>query len=303
VFNQKYVKRYSTIAGEICQDPYITLKGMESRTRIARSTVSRNLIEMYTERCLFGPWLSLNPHENYSQYVYVMNFSDPQYMFEGLKEFPYVRYHAFTFGEWNTIVITERLLDLSVLKGFQSAIVRREKGFTYTPPVTYTTWEECWKRVDEMVETMTLRGYTGRERPVMCWDETEWALYDAFKRNVRAKVLPIRRKLDVRHEYYAPWRDDVLNHCRIHTEFYPRPVDRYTNHCLLVRTRYGKSVEEVFSLFPTTPVCVEMADWILISVKMTSHDTGRLIKMMYDMKDRGVIEDVKHAVIFKDHRL
>ena len=61
-------------------------------------------------------------------------------------------------------------------------------------------------------------------------------------------------------------------------------------------------MEEVFSLFPTTPVCVEMADWILISVKMTSHDTGRLIKMMYDMKDRGVIEDVKHAVIFKDHR-
>jgi len=47
----------------------------------------------------------------------------------------------------------------------------------------------------------------------------------------------------------------------------------------------------------STPVCAEMADYILVYVRMTSNDTEKLIKMMYNIKDAGVIEDVKHAVV------
>jgi len=297
------MERYFTIVGEICKDPYITLKAMNSQTHIHRSTISRNIIDLYKERCLFGPWLSLNPHENYSQYVYVMNFSDPHMVFEGLKYFPHVRYHAHTFGEWNTLVITERLLDLSALKGFQSAIVRREKGYTYTPPVTYTTWEESWRMVKEKLQNMRLKERDTIETlPRLFWERKDWNLYNAFKGNVRQRALPILKKLGIRYEYYMQWKNDVLDHCRIHTVFYPQPVQRYTNHCLLLKSRYIGSVNEVFSLFPTTPVCVEMSDCVLVYVKMTSDDTENLIDLMYDMKDAGVIEDVNYAVVFNEHR-
>ena len=98
------------------------------------------------------------------------------------------------------------------------------------------------------------------------------------------------------------WKNDVLNHCRIHTEFYPQSVQRYTNHCLLLKSRYIESVEELFSLFPTTPVCVEMPDCVLVYVKMMSDDTQNLIEMMYDMKDAGIIEDANYAAVFNEHR-
>jgi hypothetical protein len=60
-------------------------------------------------------------------------------------------------------------------------------------------------------------------------------------------------------------------------------------------------VEEIFSLFPTTPIFVEMGDSMLMYVKMTSDMTGKLIDMVYGMKDRGIAEDAKYAVIFKEH--
>ena len=303
MFNQKYMERYFTIVGEICKDPYTTLKAMDSQTHIHRSTISRNIIELYKERCLFGPWLSMNPHENYSQYVYVMNFSDPHTVFEGLKTFPYVRYHAHTFGEWNTLVITERLLDLSELKGFQSAIVRREKGFTYTPTVTYITWDESWRMVKEGLEIIKLKKKDNNGTlPELCWEKKDWNLYNAFKGNVRQRALPVLKKLGIRYECYIQWKNEILNHCGIHTEFYPQPVQRYTNHCLLLKSRYIESVEELFSLFPTTPVFVEMTDCVLVYVKMTSDDTQNLIDLVYDMKDAGIIEDANYAVVFNEHR-
>jgi len=303
MFNQKYMERYFTIVGEICKDPYITLKAMNSQTHIHRSTVSRSIIDLHKERCLFGPWLSLNPHENYSQYVYVMNFSDPEAVFEGLKDFPHVRYHAHTFGEWNTLIITERLLDLSTLKGFQSAIVRRKKGYTNTPPVTYTTWDQSWRALKENLQNMKLKERDTIETlPRLFWREEDWKLYNAFKHNVRQRAAPILRELGIRYEYYMQWKKDLMNHCGIHTEFHPQPVQRYTNHCLLLKSRYIESVEELFSLFPTTPVFVEMTDCVLVYVKMTSDMTENLIEMMYDMKDASIIEDVNYAVVFNEHR-
>jgi hypothetical protein len=303
MFNQKYVERYYTIAGEICRDPYITLKAMHSQTGINRSTISRSIIDLYKARCLFGPWLSVNPHEDYGQYVYVMNFSNPQEIFEGLKTFPHVRYHALSFGEWNTLVITERLLDLSALNGFQSAIVRRKKGFTYTPPVRYTTWEESWRSVKRRLKSITLEEIdSNRTVPELCWGKKDWQLYDAFKNNVRQQATPILRELDIRYECYIQWKKDILNHCGIHTEFYPRPVHLYTNHSLLLKTQHTKNVEELFSLFPTTPVFIEMADSILVYMKMTSDMTVSLIDMLYDMKDSGIVESAHYAVVFNEHR-
>jgi hypothetical protein len=214
-----------------------------------------------------------------------------------------VRYHAITFGEWNTIVMTEGLLDLSVLKGFQSAIVRRRKGFTYTPPVRYTTWGQCWRGVKEKLKDITHieKDITGR-LPTLSWGKNDWKLFEAFKDNVRKTAAPVLRELGIRYKYYMRWKRDVLNHCGIHTEFYPQPVQSYTNHCLLLRSRYIPCVEELFSLFPTTPVFVEMFDYVLVYVKMTADNTKRLVDMVYGMKDTGIIEGARSGMVFSEHR-
>jgi hypothetical protein len=223
-------------------------------------------------------------------------------MFEGLRTFPHVMYNALTFGEWNTLIIAEKSLEFSVLKGFQSEIWRGEKGFTYTPPVAHMSWDQSWREVKQRLGIGFLKcDEKTKKLLVLDWGEREWKLYHAFKSNMRQPVKPILRNLGIRYGPFIQWKKSLPEHCGIHTEFYPQPVGTFTNHCLLFKSRYIGAVEELFSLFPTTPVFVEMGDSVLVYVKMTSDVTKKLIDMVYSMKDRGIAEDVKYAVIFKEH--
>jgi len=294
--------KYFPIARKIGEAPFMPISIMSPQIRMSRSTISRCIIRMYEEQRLVGPWLSMKPHENYRQYVYLMNFSDPLHMFEGLKGFPHVMYNALTFGEWNTLIIAEKSLEFSVLKGFQSEIWRGEKGFVYTPPVTRISWEQSWREVKQRLGTIQLkRDEIEKKLPVLDWEEKEWKLYHAFKSNMRQPVKPILRNLGMRYGPFIQWKKSLSEHCGIHTEFYPQPVGTFTNHCLLFKSRYIGAVEELFSLFPTTPIFVEMGDSVLVYVKMTSDMTKKLIDMVYSMKDRGIAEDARYAVIFKEH--
>ena len=294
--------KYFPIARKISEAPFMPISIMSPQIRISRSTISRCIIRMYKEQRLVGPWLSMNPHENYRQYVYLMNFSDPLHMFEGLKGFPHVMYNALTFGEWNTLIIAEKSLEFSVLKGFQSEIWRGKKEFTYTPPVTRMSWEQSWREVKQRLGTdLPKRDETEKKLSTLDWGEREWKLYHAFKSNMRQPVKPVLRNLGMRYEPFIQWKKSLPEHCGIHTEFYSQPVGTYTNHCLLFKSRYIGAVEELFSLFPTTPIFVEMGDSVLIYVKMTSDMTSNLIDMIYSMKERGIVEDARYAVIFKEH--
>jgi hypothetical protein len=294
--------KYFPIARKISEAPFMPISIMSPQIRMSRSTISRCIIRMYEEQRLVGPWLSMNPHENYSQYVYFMNFSDPLHIFEGLKGFPHVMYNALTFGEWNTLIIAEKSLEFSVLKGFQSEIWRGEKGFTYTPPVARISWEQSWREVKQRLGIGLLkRDEKAKKLMVLDWGEREWKLYHAFKSNMRQPVKPILRNLGMRYGPFIQWKKSLPEHCGIHTEFYPQPVGTFTNHCLLFKSRYIGAVEEVFSMFPTTPIFVEMGDSVLVYVKMTSDMTSNLIDMVYNMKERGIVEDARYAVIFKEH--
>jgi hypothetical protein len=294
--------KYFPIAGKISEAPFMAISTMSSHIRMSRSTISRCIRRMYEEQRLVGPWLSMNPHENYRQYVYLMNFSDPLTMFEGLKTFPHVMYHAITFGEWNTLIVAEKPLDFSVLKGFQSEIWRGEKGYTHTPPVARISWDQSWKEVKQRLETIPLkRDETKTKLPILDWEEKEWKLYHAFKSNMRQPVKPILKTLRIRYEPFIGWKKSLPEHCGIHTEFYPQSVDTFTNHCLLLKCKYIRAVKELFSLFPTTPIFVEMGESMLVYVKTTSDMTRNLIRMVYGMKERGIVEDARYAVIFKEH--
>ena len=114
---QKMLK-YFTIYEHMYEDPFISAYALSEKTGISRKTVSAYLKEMYAKKIISGPFLSMKLVQNYTEYLYFMNFSDPMKIFEGLKEFPHIVYHALTFGSWNTCIISERPLDFSRQVGF-----------------------------------------------------------------------------------------------------------------------------------------------------------------------------------------
>jgi len=93
-------KSYHKIYEQIYQDPRISLIDITQNTGLSRNTVSRYLQEMYSQGILIGPYLRMKPAQNYREYVYLMNFSDPFFAFKGLKGFPHVLCCAVTFGDW-----------------------------------------------------------------------------------------------------------------------------------------------------------------------------------------------------------
>ncbi|MBU7013086.1 MAG: winged helix-turn-helix transcriptional regulator [Theionarchaea archaeon] len=204
-------KSYHKIYEQIYQDPRISLIDITQNTGLSRNTVSRYLQEMYSRGILVGPYLRMKPAQNHREYVYLMNFTDPFFAFKGLKGFPNVLCCAVTFGDWNIMVVTNRLLDFSQLVGFQSMVARGVKGITDTPKVEYIPWDLCFTKINEKIKEFTPAQRKSRTRtsPSLTWGNDEWKLYHAFKSNMRQKITPTLRKINVRYDTYREWMNTL----------------------------------------------------------------------------------------------
>jgi len=273
--------------------------------KLSRNTVSEYLKSMYAGNFLIGPWMSLNPHSDYKEYVYLMNFSKAFHAYKGLKGFPHVLHHEMAFGDWNTMVITDRQLDFPQLVGFESIVYQGVKGNVYTPKVTYTTWDESLKKIYEHIEKFTPGEPEPKKRlvPPLKWGEDQWKLYHAFRVNVRKTVTPLLRNIKVRYETYLQWMKTLQDHCTIHTEFYPQGCNTYLCHCYLLSSDYNQSIISLFSLFPTTPVIMEVGDRLLVFLKVVSSNVTRgMIYTIFDMKAVEMIKEFSSAVVVSKSR-
>jgi hypothetical protein len=240
ISREKKIQDYSNIAHEISVTPAVKGKVIAQKVDLSTNTVYKYLKVMYECHIMVGPWISLKPHPTYREYVYLMNFSDSFSVFEQLKGFPHVLYQGTACGDWNTMVITDRLLDLSQLVGFESVVYLGKKGVVYTPPVDYCSWSNWLKKMYDRLDTFSFNGESENTEsaPILDWGEDEWKLYHAFKPNVRKKATRVLKKLHVRYETYTQWLDTLHDHCTIHTEFYPEGMDAYAQYffCLILIT-------------------------------------------------------------------
>ena len=303
---KRVILEYMRIAHQLCENPFMPQWNMAQNLKMSRNTVSKYLKEMYARNMMVGPWMSVNPHSDYREYVYLVNFHDPLFAYEGLKDFPHVLYNSLTFGDWNTTVITDRHLDFSTLKGFESMVYWGVKGVVYTPGVVHARWDESLKRIYMYLDRFNPVNREYKEFMTdisLNWGEKEWKLYYAFKDNVRRSVTPLLRRINVRYEIYSAWMHDLGKHCRIHTEFYPKGYDTYISLNLLLDSDYKKSVKSIFSLFPTTPIIMEVNNQLLVFLKVvTSEYTRDTICAMYDMKAVDMIKGLKKAQTVQEHR-
>ncbi|MBU7017316.1 MAG: hypothetical protein HXS44_07380 [Theionarchaea archaeon] len=306
ISQKRVIQEYSRIAQQLCENPFIPQRCMAQNLSMSRNTVSKYLREMYAQKVMVGPWMSVNPHEDYKEYVYLMNFTDPFLAYDGLKEFPHVLYNSLTFGDWNTMVITDRHLDFSKLKGFELKVCWGVKGIVYTPPVIHATWDQSLKEIYMHLDKFNPLNREPENLKLdtfLNWGEKEWKLYHAFKYNVRRNVTPLLKRINVRYETYSAWIQTVNNHCTFHTEFYPKGYNTYVSLCLLLDSDYKQSVKVLFSIFPTTPIVVKVNNQLLVFLKVSTSEYRRdTICTMYDMKAVEMIRGIKKAQTVLEHQ-
>lgn len=293
-------ENYHKIFEQIFEYPTMSIYDISLRAELSRNTVSKYLKEMYARSILIGPQLRMKPAPNYKEHIYLMNFKNPFQVFEGLKQFPHVLYHVMTFGEWNIMVVTNRPLDFSQLVGFEAMVGQGVRGRSYTPKVGYTTWDESFTNSFEQVDRFTPvqpEYRTRRLGPHLDWEQDEWKLFYTFKLNMRRKVTPTLRKINVRYETYTKWAETLTDHSTIHVGFYPEGYHNYITYCFLFSSDHEESVKSLFSLFPTTPFVIEMGNQLMVFVNMISSKITRgLFCTIYDMKRKEMIRGFKQAV-------
>ncbi len=300
ILRERRITCYFKIYEQIYEDPFSSIYDISQNTRICRNTTAKYLNEMYKSGILCGPHLNMKATSNYREYVHLLNFSDPQLCFRGLRNFPHVLYHALTFGDWNTMVITDRPLDFSQLVGFQKMIYQGVKDAVYTPKAVLTSWDESLKECCEQVSAFTPRKpeYKNRTLTSLPWGEDEWTLFHAFQFNLKQRVTPLLRKIKVRYEVYSTWMKTLEEYSTINTGFYPQGYGNYDSHCFLFFTDYEESVKSLFSSLPVTPSLMKVGNQLLVFVNVTSPEISRnLFCTLYDMKVKEMVKAFHHSSV------
>jgi hypothetical protein len=290
--------RYCQIAGELSRNPLIHIRKIASKVKLNKKTVAQYLQCMYKQHMLIGPWISVRPHANYEQYVYLLKVPHAVSVCSVLRTFPHVVHCVKTFENWNITVETDKLLDFTRIRKCE-LVYAGVKGTVYTPPVIYSTRDYDLPYIYKEMEHFTLKKpqITKKSR-VLNWTKDEWKLYHAFKSNVRQKPLPVLRKINVQYSTYLEWMKNLRDHCTIHTEFYPGGLTTYTTHYFLFYTGYRDSVKAFFTLLPATPVIIEVGDRLLVIVKVANpHVINETISTLENMQEEAIVGDFKHCMI------
>ncbi|KYK30080.1 MAG: hypothetical protein AYK19_18755 [Theionarchaea archaeon DG-70-1] len=297
ITQDRRLKHYHKIFEQIYESPLIPLHDISINTGLSRNTVSKYLKDMYARDIIQGPYIRMKPALNYREYVYLMNFTDPWIAF--LEGFPHVVYHAMTFGDWNTMVVSNRLLDFSQLVGFESVVHQGVRYCSHTPKTGHISWNESFEKVYEQLTQFTpvREEYKNRRLTALNWGEDEWKLYHAFN-FMRKKATPVLRKINVRYETYVKWMKSLETNCTVNTGFYPQGYKTYACYCFLFFTDHEESVKSLFSLFPATSFFIELDKQLLVFTHVKSSKEKRnLFCLVYDMKTKRMIKGFKHTVV------
>ena len=295
---------YHKIYEQLCENPLASHYHLAKGAHISRNTFSKYLHELYDTHLLKGPCLMVRPCRDHPYYLYLMNFSHPLKVFEGLKGFPHVINHAVTFGEWNIQVVTDRRLDFSQLKGHENRVFEEKKGHTYVSHVGILDWGEAFQRIDEKIASFSPYIERSQEELIdLNWSPDEWKLFRAFRENLREKKGQVLKEIEVRHEVFSRWRKSWRKTCVIYTGFYPEGLPNYIEHCFLVRSAYEKTLQNILDCMPVTCFLEELGEYYLMSIPSISPKTSlKLFCLMYDMKVKKIIKEVKHASVIKYYR-
>ncbi|MGD2249595.1 MAG: hypothetical protein PVF58_14405 [Candidatus Methanofastidiosia archaeon] len=298
---KKRLKNYFKIYGVLHTDYSLSVYQLAKNTGLSRNTVSKYLKYMLNRNILVGPYLEMKSSKSYTEYMYFMNFENPHIVFEYLKEFPRVVYHALGAGDWNTVVVSVTPLNFSRLVGFQDMVYTGVKYGVETPKIRVTEWGTCFDDVNDTIKEFS-PGSPCKNRewgPVLDWDEEEWELFSTFKKNLRQKKTPVLQDLDIRYEVYSAWIDRLAQYCSVHVRFYPEGYNHYVHQWILLDSVYEDQVKKVLSLFPTTPVVFQVGDQLLVEVGIITEVVTTMVCSLLDMQTVGMVKSFQSAQMLK----
>ncbi|KYK29218.1 MAG: hypothetical protein AYK19_20040 [Theionarchaea archaeon DG-70-1] len=243
-----------------------------------------------------GPQIFVKPAQNYHLYASFCQFEDPYAAYKGLKELPHILYRSWNCGEWNITLISDTLMNFSVLKGFKECIHQDVKSVTSLSKVTTLDWDNSMEKIQLMISTPRKKTTLYEEIPTDPWNNQEWKLYNEFKDNTRVQAFPILRKHKIRYETVEKWISELPQYTSIYTGFYPQGVKNYFASDFLFQSDFHSQLTNVLGLLPSTSVFFSVDHYLLARLfVLTKSEENDLISLIHQLKEKGYFTQFRYA--------
>ena len=285
---KKRLPKYHKIYEQIFENPSVPLYQITKNTGISRSTVSRYVIEMYELSIIKGPMIFVKPAQNYHQYAAFLDFEHSLPTYKRFKGFPNVMHRSLSSGNWNILLICEKFMNFSMLKGFRHCIYQGTKGVTHLSRVTSLDWDNSMKKMWSALSPPREKSTLYEEIPFIPWKREEWALYYRFRHNIRAQVMPILKECRVRFERYQKWVTELPHVANIHAAFYPHGLDNYFILDFLFQSEYHKQLADILGMLPSTSIFFSTGEYLLARVSLLNKkEKDDLFSLIFQLEAEG----------------
>jgi hypothetical protein len=282
---KKKLEDYYRIYEEIFKEPTEPVQKIAQNTGIPRNTVSRYLTEMYESSILRGPAIFLKPARNYYQYVYFLTVDNPLSAYESLAGSHDVISVNIECGQWNSLVISEKVVDFSGLKGSEKCMLQGRKGVTSLSKVDSLDWDQSLESIYSVLSPPPKIFIPYEEIPAINWNTEEWTLYDTFKYNVRLEAELILKECEISYQQYQTWISRLPEVAVIQPAFYPAGFDNYSFYDFLFRSQYREQLATVLGMLPSTSVFFCVDDYLFARLSVPKEND--LISLISELKEKG----------------
>jgi len=284
----KKLKDYHKIYEQVYENPGIPSYQITKNTGISRSTASRYLQEMYKLSIMKGPLIFIEPAENYKLYAAFLEFEHPVPTYLEFKGFPNVIHRSLSLGNWNILLICEKLMNFSVLNGFKKCIYQGAKSVTYLSKVTSIDWDQSIKKMYTVVSPPNQKSTLYEEIPYIPWNNKEWILYHKFRHNTRAQVMPVLRESKIRFVQYQKWLSELPQFVNIQPAFYPYGLDSYFVIDFLFHSEYHKELTHILGMLPSTTVFFSVDEYLLARLTfLSTTQENELLSLIFHLGEKG----------------
>ncbi|MBU7015876.1 MAG: winged helix-turn-helix domain-containing protein [Theionarchaea archaeon] len=295
---EKRLPKYHKIYEQIYEDPSIPLYQIMKNTGISRSTVSRYLIEMYGLSILKGPLIFVKPAQNYHQYAAFLKFEHPLRAYQGFKGFPSLYSRSVLVGAWNIMVVCEKFMNFSSLKGFRDCLLHEAKGVTYVPKVASFDWDTSLEKMYSSLFHPRGKSSLYHEIPHNHWEKEEWTLATRFKHNIRTHAMPILKESGIRFEKYQKWFSSLRAYAHMYTAFYPYGLDQYFVFDFLFRTEHQKQLVDILGMLPSSSLFFSVDSYLLARLSLLNKkEKDELFSFILDLGEEGYFTDFHCASV------
>jgi hypothetical protein len=289
---EKMVK-YHTIYEQLYEYPLISLHEIVKNTGIPIDTVSQYIHEMYKTSILRGPAIFLKPAMNYYQHVYFLAVSNPLSTYESLTGSRHTVSVNIGCGQWNSLVISEEVVDFPGIEGSEKCIHQGRKGVTFLSKVTSLDWDQSLENIHGKIAPPTKKSALYEEIPAINWNTEEWTLYDKLKYNIRTETETILRVCEISYDQFQKWLAKLSEVAVIQPAFYPEGLDNYSLCDFLFRSQYQKQLVTILGMLPSTSLYFSAGDHLFVRVFVPNKKD--LTSLVLELETKGYFTDVYHS--------